>query len=203
LTTQDFLPKLQEHLLARLTHSDWSGDGNEFTPEERSRVIILHDRFYRHKVLRINYTTYDVRRGQDSLNPRNHADVMMLPRDEDSEHPFEYARILGIFHLDFIHHSPSATSNAPVSMEVLWVRWYCHDATYHAGFKKRRLHRIQFIPETDPSAAFGFLNPDEVIRGAHLIPAFHYGPTEDLLRGETIAREEGEVDDWKYFYVNM
>jgi hypothetical protein len=41
--------------------------------------------------------------------------------------------------------SPSATSNAPVSMEVLWVRLY----------------------------------------------------------GETIARQEGEVDDWKYFYVNM
>ena len=28
--------------------------------------------------MRINYTTYDGRRDQDSINPDNHADVMML-----------------------------------------------------------------------------------------------------------------------------
>lgn len=156
---------------------------------------------FRHKVLRVNYTTYDVRRGQDSMNPRTQADIMTLPQDDDAAHPFEYARIIGIFHLEVVHNVPGA-STTPVSMEVLWVRRFRHDPCHAAGFKKKRLHRVAFIPATDP-AAFGFINPDEVIRGAHLIPAFNYGGTEDLLQGESIARGVGERDDYMYFYVNM
>ncbi|KAJ7118375.1 hypothetical protein C8R44DRAFT_554907, partial [Mycena epipterygia] len=59
--TCDFLPQLQEHLLGRLIHPEWTGDGNEFTEDERSKIILRNDRIYLHKILRINYTTYDVR----------------------------------------------------------------------------------------------------------------------------------------------
>ena len=62
--------------------------------------------------------------------------------------------------------------------------------------------RFEFIPSDNPGA-FGFLNPDEVIRAAHLIPAFYHGGTEMLLKGLSVARDEGKVDDWRYFYVNM
>lgn len=181
-------------------HPDWSGDGNEFTAAERSKLLILHNKFYRHKVMRVNYTTYDVRQGQDSLNPRTHSDIMILARDGDSAHPFDYARIVGIFHVDIVHNVPGASAT-PVSKEVLWVRWFRHDSRYQAGFKRKRLHRVRFVSATDPNA-FGFLNPDEVIRGAHLIPSFYYGGTEELLKSPSIARP-GEVDDWRYFYVNM
>ncbi|KJA12543.1 hypothetical protein HYPSUDRAFT_118832, partial [Hypholoma sublateritium FD-334 SS-4] len=51
----------------------------------------INERLYRHKVMRINYTTYDVRLGQDSVNARNHADIMVLSRI-DEDHPFEYGR---------------------------------------------------------------------------------------------------------------
>ncbi|KAE9387587.1 hypothetical protein BT96DRAFT_837432 [Gymnopus androsaceus JB14] len=49
---------------------------------------------YKHKVLRVNYTTYDMRRAQDS-NPiqRTHPHVMVLSDDDD--HPYCYACILG------------------------------------------------------------------------------------------------------------
>ncbi|KAJ7662384.1 hypothetical protein B0H17DRAFT_951378, partial [Mycena rosella] len=57
----DFLPKLREHLLGRLLHPTWSGNGREFTPEEHAKLLIVNDTLYRHKVLRINYTSYDVR----------------------------------------------------------------------------------------------------------------------------------------------
>ncbi|KDR69150.1 hypothetical protein GALMADRAFT_230924 [Galerina marginata CBS 339.88] len=198
---EDFYPKLQEHLLARLHHPTWTGDGSEFSDEERSKLAILNNRLFRHKVMRINYTTYDVRRGQDSINSRNHADIMVLARGDESGHPFEYARVIGIFHLDAVYNKDGA-SDVSETYDVLWVRWYRRDTSYRAGFERKRLHRIEFVPSDDPGA-FGFLNPDEVIRAAHLIPAFYHGATESLLKGLSVARGEGEIDDWRYFYVNL
>lgn len=151
--------------------------------------------------MRINYTSYDIRRGQDSLSSRKHSDIMTLARDENSGHPFDYHRVIGIFHADVVHLAPGATDE-PTSLEFLWVRNLRRDPTHRAGFKAKRLHRLEFLPSLDPNA-FGFINPDEVIRGSHLIPAFHYGPTDTLLPGESLAREPGEVDDWKYLYVGM
>ncbi|KAJ7724503.1 hypothetical protein B0H16DRAFT_1333481, partial [Mycena metata] len=61
---KNFLPKLKGHLLSWLAHPDWSGNGNEFTSDNYSKLLIKNDRLYHHKVLRVNYTTYDVCRGQ-------------------------------------------------------------------------------------------------------------------------------------------
>ncbi|KAJ7174311.1 hypothetical protein C8R46DRAFT_1214519 [Mycena filopes] len=63
LAVQDFQPKFQEHLLGRLVHPTWSGTGNEFSAEERNQVSFVGNHIYRHKVLRINFTTYDVHTG--------------------------------------------------------------------------------------------------------------------------------------------
>ena len=151
--------------------------------------------------MRINYTTYDIRLEQDSVNAENFPDIMILSRS-DEVHPFEYGRIISIFHVDVVHNTETSTSTSPVSKEVLWVRWFKRDPSYVAGFEKKRLHRLQFLPSSDP-AAFGFLDPDEVIRAAHLIPAFKNGPTKKLLRGKSLGRAPEELDDWEYFYVNM
>jgi hypothetical protein len=61
-----------------------------------------------------------------------------------------------------------------------------------------------FVPHDDPDA-FGFLDPSNVIRGCHLIPAFADGQTTSLMpyKGETFARAPGELEDWSYFYINM
>lgn len=203
---QDFRPKLEEHVLARLEHPTWSGNGDEFSSEEREQVIFATERFYRHKIMRVNYTTYDVRRGQDSLSSRKRSDIMMLSREANEEssqssHPFEYARIIGIFHVDVVR-KVLGHSMPPVSVEILWVRRFRVDTTYSAGFKKKRLHRLEFLPSSDCDA-FGFVHPDEVIHGAHLIPAFHYGGTDQLLSGTSLARNDDEKDDYRYFYVNM
>ncbi|KAJ7503571.1 hypothetical protein B0H11DRAFT_1710596, partial [Mycena galericulata] len=200
----NFVPKLKDHLLSRLAHPGWSGEGNEFTPEQHCSLLISNNRIYRHKVLRVNYTTYDVRQGQDSMNPRTRADIMTLSPEDDTSHPFSYARILGVFHVDVVHNIPGA-SPVPTSIEVLWVRNFRRDTSFRAGFKAKRLHRLEFLPGTHPDA-FGFLNPDEVIRGAHLIPAFHYGRTQDILGGHSLALDNEELDDnkeWRYHYVNL
>ena len=158
--------------------------------------------------MRVNYTTYDVRRGQDSLSSRKRSDIMMLARESDESsdvtplHPFEYARIIGIFHVDIVHQAPGEYMPTTTSIEIVWVRRFSIDTTFSAGFKKKRLHRLKFLSSSDPDA-FGFIHPDEIIRGAHLIPAFHYGGTKEYLSGISLARNEDETDDYRYFYVNM
>lgn len=199
------MPKLQEHLLSRLAHPEWSGDGNEFTPAQRHKLVLKNNRMYVHKILRLNYTTYDVRRGQDCLNPRTHSDIMYLAPEGDTSHPFLYAQIIGIFHADVVNTAPGE-SPVPQVMEFLWVRRYRIDPTWRGGFKRKRLFRVEFLPDSDPDA-FGFLNPDEIIRGSHIMPAFASGRTEDFLSSGSLGRlpRDGLTDsqDWRYYYVNL
>jgi hypothetical protein len=151
--------------------------------------------------MRVNYTTYDVRRDQDSLNPRTHSDVMVLSQEET--HPYWYARILGVFHARVLHTGSRAVNRSLQHIEFLWVRWFGTEPHYKAGFHVARLPMIGFIPDTDPQA-FGFLDPSYVIRGCHIIPDFKNGRTSTLLRTtKTAGRPLGEVDDWTNFYVNV
>lgn len=171
---------------------------------ERSQVLFQNNRLYFHKVLRINYTTYDVRRGQDSMNPRTHSDVMVLSQEDGAGtniHPFWYARVIGVFHVNVIHIVSDEIPQLQ-RMEFLWVRWFGRDMTIRGGPATRRLHRLGFVPETDPNA-FGFLDPSQVIRASHLIPAYAHGRRSDLLRGPSLARADGELDDWEFYYVNQ
>ncbi|KAG1896093.1 uncharacterized protein F5891DRAFT_1193535 [Suillus fuscotomentosus] len=60
-----------------------------------------------------------------------------------------------------------------------------------------------WIHTADEPGAFGFLNPHQIICGVHLIPAFAYGHTDELLL-PSIARPLHENnEDWKFYYVNM
>ncbi|KAF9237846.1 hypothetical protein BU15DRAFT_75648 [Melanogaster broomeanus] len=161
---KNFIPRLKDHLLGRLLHRQYDGDETEHSPRERNTVLLVGDQIYRHKVLRINYTTYDLRRDQDSLNPRVHSDVMVLSRENDAAHPYWYTRILGIFHAMVVHTGEHSKSSEPQRIDFLWVRWFGLDPnTYKSGWKAKRLHRIGFIPSDTPGA-FGFLDPKEIIR---------------------------------------
>jgi hypothetical protein len=202
---QDFVPRLKDHLLARLLNQEYDGDEDHFTDTDRNTVRIIDNRIYSAKVLRVNYTTYDVRRGQDSLNPRTqHRDIMVHSREDDpKDHPYWYARVLGVFHARILHTGPVATNRSVQSMEFLWVRWFGREREHHFGLKAARLPKIGFVEDTD-DLAFGFLDPSLVIRSCHLIPAFCDGKTTSLLKTSyTAARPPGETDDWTNFYVNM
>jgi hypothetical protein len=87
-------------------------------------------------------------------------------------------------------------------MDVLFVRWFRRDGS-PAGFSAKRLQRLEFFDKDSLDEAFGFLDPDSVIRGVHIIPAFAYSRTDTLL-GPSFVRKEEELDtDWRYYYVNM
>lgn len=198
--------KLRNHLVGRLRNPDYADDGTRYSTEELGHIHIVSDRIYEHKTMRLNYTTYDMRRDYDIVNPRTHADIMAVSPafddvsgTSDDGHPFVYARILGIFHAEVIYTAPGQETTAH-TMEFLFVRWYERDLSFPAGFQQRRLHRITFMAPTDPNA-YGFLDPDDVIRSSHIIPAFahgKYGPTtpQPLV-------EHFNFSDWKYHYVNL
>ncbi|KAJ7166117.1 hypothetical protein C8R46DRAFT_1351546 [Mycena filopes] len=202
---QDFLPQLKAHLLSRLLGLPYDGDETDFTAQDLLDVTIVQDRVYTHKVMRINYTTYDVQRDQDSINPRTNSDIMLLSREEDdgesTPHPYWYARVFGIFHANVRHVGEKSKSTKPTRMEFLWVRWFGRDLTHKAGWKARRLHRLGFLDHAG-GGAFGFIDPSEVIRAAHLIPAFHHGRTSSLLPKSIARRPDQNDEDWTYYYVN-
>lgn len=192
--------------MGRLLDHPFDGD-EEFTYSEKQQnsIRIVNDRMYASKVLRVNYTTYDVRRGQDSMNPRTHCDVMVLsPETEDDAHPYWYARVLGVFHAQVLHTGADAKSHSIQPMEFLWVRWFGLEPGYRSGTHVARLPKIGFVPDTDANA-FGFLDPSLVVRGCHLVPAFAAGRTQSLLPtiSPTAAQAPGETDDWVNYYVVM
>ena len=186
---------------------------------DRSRLEILKDRMYHHRVLRLNYTTYDLRRSQDIINPRTHSDIMLCSdtgEDHDTEgasssaargHPFVYARVIKIFHINIKLHDSEMEDFE--RMDILFVRWFRIDTAAPGGFLAKRLHRLEFARDSPEQPAFGFVDPADVIRGSHVIPAFAHGLTSELL-GPSIARdiagklEDGDADkDYRYHYVNL
>lgn len=175
-----------------------SGDSElvEVTDRHRAKVVVNLDRMYSHKVLRINYTSYDIRRSQDCVNPRtSSSDIMVLSADDD--HPYWYARVIGIFHVMARYKNEAARQ-----MDFVWVRWFGFDSSHRWGLKVKRLPRVGFL-DGNESCAFGFIDPASIIRAVHLLPVFNLGRTTRIL-SPSIARRKSEKDeDWIRFYVGM
>ena len=131
---------------------------------------------------------------------------MVLAREDASckeYHPYWYARVIGIFHADVYHIGEKSTTDEPYKMDFLWVRWFGLDESHRGGWKARRLHRIGFFDSED-ERAFGFLDPNEIIRAVHLIPAFAHGLIDNLPSDSLARHPEDEYhEEWKYYYVNM
>lgn len=88
-------------------------------------------------------------------------------------------------------------------MQFLWIRWLGPEPGWRSGWKPLCLDRIGFVGAAKHSPNFGFLDPANVIRAAHLLPAFAYGRTREFL-GPLLIRHlpEDDDDDWESFYVN-
>ncbi|SJL10860.1 uncharacterized protein ARMOST_14255 [Armillaria ostoyae] len=131
-----FLSKLKDHLLSRLL------GGDEFSDLDRQNLIIMNNCIYLHQILRINYTTYDVWRNQDSINPHTRSNIMMLACEDsadDQSHPYLYARVIGIFHatVRLVGTQNSSQNDSAKSMEFLWdwLRYYVNIFVDHDMFK--------------------------------------------------------------------
>ncbi|KIJ65337.1 hypothetical protein HYDPIDRAFT_28047, partial [Hydnomerulius pinastri MD-312] len=170
---------------------------SEPTPD---RLLFKGNRIYQHHVLRINYTAYDVRRAQDIFNPNSdHRDIMMLATADSAEgHKFCYARIIGVYHANVQYIGPGLKDYLPRRLDFLHVRWF-EWIPPHRGEGEVGLDTLRFLLMNDVDA-FDFVDPADVLRGCHLIPAFASGKLHpDGIAVSPMARDS---EDWKYYYAN-
>ena len=166
-------------------------------------VLFKRNRIYRHQLMRLNYTTYDVRRAQDGINFRtSHCNIMVLSEDSndtETTHPFLYGRVLGIYHVNVVYNGPGMVNYQPRRMEFLWVRWFqYHSDKPLAGWDSCRLDQLRF-PSVASESAFGFVDPVDVVRGCHIIPRFARGQSHPDGKGlSKVAQDSG---DWFSYYV--
>jgi hypothetical protein len=125
----------------------------------------------------------------------------VLSGETRPQHLYWYARVLGIYYLDVWLNVEGPVKKE--QLEVLYVRWLAPVAGHRSGMTCARLPKVAFVEESDYDA-FGFLDPGQVIRGAHLIPAFVSGRgTTSLRHGKSFARQDDQSDDWEAYYVGM
>jgi hypothetical protein len=160
---------------------------------------------YRHNLMRLNYTTYDVRRAQDVIHPStSHCNIMLLGQassmtdsDASEQHPYLYARVLGIYHVNATYIGPGMIDYRSHRIDFLWVRWYqCVDETSSRCIS---LDRVCFPPMAEPDA-FGFVDPDDVLRCCHIIPHFAQGLRH--LDGKGVSHCAQDNLDWRFYYIN-
>jgi hypothetical protein len=218
---QDFVPKLKDHVLPRikqLLRREASASDEDLSPQkpglstlqcpnaDRDAIFFKSDRMYSHHLARFNYTTYDVRRSQDVINPgTSHCNVMLLANNSDCDgdesvfHPFLYAHVLGIYHVNVIFTGEGSLDYAARRVEFLWVRWFEYDGNKSVDWTDLNLDSIRFPPMAD-SEAFGFVDPKNVLRGCHIIPAFSGGKAR--ADGIGLSRLARDAQDWSRYRVN-
>jgi hypothetical protein len=132
--------------------------------------------------------------------------MVKSPESGTNAQPFWYARVIGIFHASVSSSHTGVVEKSLRRMDFLWVRWFgVEPGRYRYGIRYARLPKIGFVESTDPYA-FTFLDPAQVIRGVHVIPAFSEERTSELLpTTKSIARVLNPEDDsdWVNFYINM
>ena len=176
---------------------------------EPKHIILCHNQMYLHKIIKFNYTMYDMQQDQDVLNPgTSHCNFMALVQLEldgaSDEHPFLYGHVLNVFHMNVIYNSPRMTDYNPQYFDVLWVCWYnLENLSLHKSktTKPKLSHCLDQLvfPPLDREDSLGFLDPADVLRGCHIIPAFTTGRC--FLDSEGLSKWAREDRDWNAYYV--
>lgn len=205
------MPRLQQHLLAHIISNLQSSD-NIIPDAEQQRynpnnVLFKNDHIYRHNLLCINYTAYDIRRCQDVVNAStSHHNIMLLadPSDNNgidsaSNHTFKYARVLGVYHANVLYVARDMVDYQPRRMEFLWVRWYENTGLTCNAWENGQLDRIKF-PSMAKNNSFGFVDPSDVLRSCQIIPHFREGKCH--TDGKGLSRCAQDSEDYVQYYVN-
>jgi hypothetical protein len=168
-------------------------------------MLIKHDRMDQHNLLHVNYTAYDVQHSQDVVNAStSHHNIMMLAEPSDSgdstsDHLFRYARIIGVYHVNTVYVGHGMLDYQPCCMEFLWVRCYENTGVMRNGWQDQQLNHIWFL-SISKDGAFRFVDPSDVLRSCHIIPAFARGKLHIDNKGLSLCAQDSE--DWIEYYVN-
>lgn len=169
-------------------------------------ILFKNHTIYSHQILRVNYTTYNVRRTQDVIHTgSSQSNIMCLTTTDDSEvevgntHRFCYGRVLGIYHANVIHTGSRLRDYHARRLEFLWVRWYRYADDSPRNWDHRQLDRLQFPPVASEDA-FGFIDPADVLRACHVLPRISHGRVH--ADGIGISRCARDSSDWRMYYIN-
>ena len=116
-----------------------------------------------------------------------------------SSHPYIYARVLGIFHINATYTGPDVTDYFSHWIDFLWVHWYQY-MEEGAGWDASTLDHVSFLPMAD-EGAFAFVDPDDVLCGCHIIPQFLCGLHHLDSTGISCCVQDSL--DWHFYYVNQ
>ena len=129
--------------------------------------------------------------------------MILAPKVNEDSHPYWYGPILAIFHANVCHIRADSHSCQSQKIEFLFIRWFGRDTTPTPGWKRKRLPRLAFVPGNDKQA-FGFIDPSQVVRSVHLIPAMKWGKVAKLLPRSVIVRGLSDPEhDWQLYYISM
>jgi hypothetical protein len=126
------------------------------------------------------------------------ADQVDGATDSSNLHPFLYARALGAYHANVIYTGPGMCDYEPRRFDFLWVRWFEVVKPASSGWEASKLDSVRFPPLCE-EASFGFVDPKDVLRGCHVIPAFAKG--RHHRSGVGVSRCAKDGNDYKLYFI--
>ncbi|KAJ3549639.1 hypothetical protein NMY22_g803 [Coprinellus aureogranulatus] len=200
-----FIPNLKWHLFPRLLEDLGYPVRNAIPGDQWVHVTFKDDRIFSHKMLRMNFTTYDVRRAQDVIHIETpQCNVMLLNNRYNSgtrsvEHPYLYGKVLGVFHADvsYVGYLPGGNSPTPAyrRIDFVWVNWY----NFIESKTEFSLDRLASFP-ANWEGGLAFIDPSDIIRGVHLIPQFSLGRSPyPRVKSKLVA---GKQEAWNVYFIN-
>lgn len=198
---QDFLPKIRKHLLPRLVEKLGIQPGA--IPESEAVFVVFQDnRIFNHQILRLIYTTYDVRRDEDVIHVDTpQQNVMLINRDYnkltwETEDPYLYGKVIGVFHANVrlcITLPDGTRDRSWHRLDLAWVHWYTRKPPRH-DFE---LDRLTLLP-LEQQSALGFIDPGDILRAVHVIPRFASGKGAPNVPSRVVHDSES----WREYYIN-
>jgi hypothetical protein len=209
--------KLKRHLFLRLQLRASVGSGERqasstsdlnieesVLAEGATKVVIQGQRIFRHKLMYLNYTTYDLRQDQDIVNPSSsRRDVMFLgvssaDGEEADDHRHIYGRVLGIFHVNAMVADVGSDTRHWQRFDLLWIRWF-KPLGPEQQWSSKRLDVLAFPPVSEPDS-FSFADPEDALRACHITPRFSKGISKPSRCDRSVCADNR--NDWREYFVN-
>jgi hypothetical protein len=175
--------------------------------QEHDWVNISLNRLYAHKLLRVNYTTYDVRRAQDIIHVDMLQSNIMLHNElafpEDPEplsgplHPYRYAKVIGVYHANVAYVGTLPDGSRDLTAHRIDLAWI-HRYNILEADKEFVLDSLSLC-SLFSDGALDFLDPAKIVRSVHLIPRFFKGRKAAPTPPSKCVPAQ---DAWDQYYIN-
>jgi hypothetical protein len=111
--------------------------------------------------------------------------------DSSTSHHFLYVCVLGAYHVNVIYTGPEIQDYNAHCFDFLWVRWFEVVELAGSGWDNSMLDLVHF-PPMHHNDSFGFVDPGDVLRGCHILPAFAKGKQQANGVGVSHCAKDGK-----------